>query len=292
MKKKYVFITGGATGIGFATSKKFAAMGWEVISTVLPNQNRDELSSVANVQIIELDITDEKMVQDAAERVSNIVGDNGLALLINNAGIANVGSGALEGVSMSAIHFLYEVNLFGTMRVIQSFLPLLRQYGKARIINLASGAVRAPVPFAAVYNSSKYAVVGMSKTLRYELAPFGIQVACIEPSSVKSEMTADHEKNMEITWSKMTPESVELYREPLAPILGWLSDQIVHAIEPEEVAKKIYKVSQKQKMKIRYGGGKMAEMLSFMEGVMGENLLEKMLSGMMKVPKDKFIGRE
>jgi len=289
MKDKFVFITGAATGIGLATSKKFASMGWQVISTVLPGQDKSGLTNIANIQIVELDITKANMVEEMAKKVHDIVGDEGLALLINNAGIANIGSGALEGVGMTDIKFCYEVNVFGTITMIKSFLPLLRRYGTARIINLASGAVRAPVPFAGAYNSSKYSVLGISKTLRYELAPFGIQVACIEPSTVQSEMTAGHTENMEISWSKMTPESVRIYRDTIGPTNEWLSEQIVNAIPPEQIADKIYKVHGKKKMKIRYGGGSMAEMLSVTEGILGENLFEKILMKMMKVPKNKFI---
>lgn len=292
MKNIFVFITGAATGIGLAASKKYAAMGWQVIATVLPGQDRSALTSHSNIEVVELDITDGEMIDKAYGTVNKIVGSNGLALLINNAGIANIGSGAFEGVSIKDINFVYKVNVFGMMQIVQKFLPLLRRYGYAKIINLASGAVRVPVPFAGAYNSSKFAVVGISKTLRYELAPFGIQVACIEPSTVKSEMTANHKENLEKSWSRMTPESERLYRAPIQPTNEWLSEQITNAIPPENVADKIYKVSCKKKMRIRYGGGSMAEQLTFLEGLIGENLLESMLMKMLRIPKNKFVEQE
>ena len=132
------------------------------------------------------------MVRAGAARVAAVLDGQGLDLLINNAGVANIATGVLEAVDMTEARRLFDINVFGMVNVIQAHLPLMHQSRRSpRIINFASGAVRVPLPCSAIYNMSKYAVEGMTNTLRYELAPFGIQATSIEPGAVATGMTAN-----------------------------------------------------------------------------------------------------
>lgn len=288
-KKKYVLITGTATGIGKATTLKFAAEGWDVIACKLPFQDGQQYSGNSRIHVLDLDVTDEPMIRDTVSQVSEICGENGLAAIINNAGVV-LASGILESVSIDEAKTCYDINVFGMMRVIQNFLPLLRQYGKGKILNLASGAVHAPVPGSGVYNSSKFAVIGVTNTLRLELAPFGIQVSALEPSAVKSEMTKGGRDKNKANWDGLPPDLKAVYTEPLAPTVEWLSGQVDNAIEPEIIADKLYWMANQRKLKMRYGGGKTAEQLVAMASFLGENRFEGVLKKILKVNQGTHVG--
>ncbi len=281
--KKYALVTGAGTGLGFATAKLLAGKGWNVYATIIPSQTPDELQKISNVTPLVMDITDPNMVSEGYKRISNEIGEEGLAALVNVAALAAVGGGIIEGVSMENAKTLFEVNVFGTLRMIQTFLPLLRKYGPARIVNVASSGVRIPAPFSAIYAISKFAVEGITNALRLELVPFGIQATSIEPSAMRTPMTANHEENMVKTWEQMPPHIKELYYDKLKPALDYMTETMVNADPPEVVAEVIYKALTTKKMKIRYVGGNQAKYLPMAQRLLGENRFEKMVIKSLKL---------
>ncbi|OWY25023.1 hypothetical protein C7N43_33540, partial [Sphingobacteriales bacterium UPWRP_1] len=242
MNRKTVFITGAATGIGMVTAQKLDQMGWYVFAGVLPGQNTDALTRQVSERLIvvPVDITDETTVKQAVAIVQQLVGAEGLSALINNAGVANIGSGVLEGVAMDEVRRLFEINVFGTLRVTQAFLPLLHQYGnKARIVNMSSGAVRVPVPGAGIYMMTKSAIEAFTKTLRMELAPFGMTATAIEPGAVRTPMTDNAEQNLQKDWEKMSAAIRQKYEQALQPANKSLVKQIKAANPPAAIAEVI-----------------------------------------------------
>src|SRR6185436_15948220 len=189
---KSAMVTGAAMGMGMLMARKLAQRGWNVFAGVLPGLDSRQLTDGVKLTVIEQDVTDVGMVRKGAAKVAAELNGAGLDLLINNAGIANIATGVIEGVDLEQAKRLFDVNVFGQVRVVQAFLPLLHQSRQSpRIINFSSGAVRVPMPCSGIYNMSKYAVEGMTNTLRYELAKFGIQVTSIEPGAVRTPMTAN-----------------------------------------------------------------------------------------------------
>jgi NAD(P)-dependent dehydrogenase (short-subunit alcohol dehydrogenase family) len=281
-RKEYALVTGAGTGLGFVTAKLMASRGWEVYGTHLPGQSPDELVR-AGVTPIVMDVTDESSVKAGHDRVAKEVGAAGLATLVNVAALAEIGGGVIEGVSMDRIKALFDVNVFGTLRVIQTFLPLLRAYGPARIVNVSSTATRIPVPFTGIYAISKFAIMGITNSLRFELAPFGIQVTSIEPGAMDTPMTADHQANLERTWSRMPPHVRELYRPKLGPTLAAMRDGLEKADPPDVLAELIYKTLRKKKMRMRYVGGKGTSGLVMMQNLLGENLAESIVRNALKL---------
>jgi NAD(P)-dependent dehydrogenase (short-subunit alcohol dehydrogenase family) len=282
MRKKYALVTGAGTGLGCATAKLLASHGWQVYGTHLTSQSPDALK-VGGVTPIVMDITDEKSVKEGYERIAREVGDAGLATLVNVAALAEIAGGVIEGVSMDRIKALFDVNVFGTLRVIQTFLPLLRAHGPARIVNVGSTATRLPIPFTGIYAISKFAIMGITNSLRFELAPFGIQVTSIEPGAMDTPMTADHQANMEKTWSRMPPYVTQLYRPLLGPTLAAMKDGLEKADPPELLARVIYKALQAKKMKMRYVGGRGTSSIVAMHTLLGENLAESLVKNALKL---------
>ena len=139
-------VTGAAMGMGMLMARKLASRGWRVFAGVLPGADTRELTNGVDLTVIAQDVTDAPMVRAGASRVADALGGQGLDLLINNAGVANIATGVLEAVDMTEARRLFDINVFGMVNVIQAHLPLMHQSRQSpRIINFASGAVRVPL---------------------------------------------------------------------------------------------------------------------------------------------------
>lgn len=278
---KSALVTGAGTGLGLVTARMLSQQGWKVYATLLEGQSPDPIREAGCTPIV-VDISDRTSVQVAYDTISQDIGDEGLAALVNVAGVASIAGGVIEGVSEERIRALFDVNVFGTLWMIQTFLPLLRKYGPARIVNVASSGVRTPTAFSGIYAISKYAMEGITNALRYEMPIFGIQATSIEPGAMETLMTADSKANMAKTWNTMPQDVRDLYYDKLNPSLEFMDGMIKNANKPEVVAKVIIKALDARKMKIRYAAGADVKFLPFMQRFLGENGFEWM---MLKVQK-------
>ena len=273
-------VTGAGTGLGFATAKMLKEQGWKVYGTIIEGQADAELTKLGIVPII-VDIADHEQTEDARDFVAKDLKGKGLSALINVAGIAGPGGGLLEGISPEDAQLTFDVNIGGTLNMVRSFLPLLRKYGAARIVNVSAG-VRTPAVFTGAYLVSKFAVEGITNVLRYEMKPFGIQATSIEPAGMKTPMTADPVANQKKTWDKMGKEIYDVYYKKVSPSLNFINSVIDKSDEPADVAKVIVKALNVKKMKIRY----MAKSVAWQAGMQrffGENKFESMIQKGMKL---------
>lgn len=281
-ENRSALVTGAGTGLGFATAKMLKNLGWTVYASVIEGQDTTKLKKLG-CKVITLNIASVKSVKEAFNKVKKGQGEKGLSALINVAGVAGVAGGVIEGVSDENIDTLFKVNIYGTLNMCRAFLPLLRQYGKGRIVNVASSGVRTPTAFSGIYAISKYAVEGITNALRYEMPIFGIQATSIEPGAMDTPMTANNAENMAKTWDSMKPGIKELYYEKLNPSLQYMSNMMKNMSPPEDIAKVIVKALNAKNMKIRYVAGKDVKMLPFMQRLLGENGFEKMLLKVQKL---------
>jgi NAD(P)-dependent dehydrogenase (short-subunit alcohol dehydrogenase family) len=211
---KNAFITGCNVGQANLLAKALVQRGWRVFAGVLPGAPTD-LVTGGNLTVVDQDVSSTESVRKSAEAVTAALAGEGLDLLMNVAGVANVAVGVLEGVDLAQAERLFHINMFGQLRVIQAFLPLLRRNAPgARIANYSSGAIIANPVGAGIYNMTKHAIHGMTLTLRHELAPFGIQVTSIIPGGVLTGMSANSHENTKNTWAQQPPEMQKVY-EPL-----------------------------------------------------------------------------
>ena len=289
LEQKTVFITGAAMGMGALKAKTLAERGWQVFAGVLAGADTSELGNNPNITQIEQDVTSDKSVEESAKFVEKELNGRPLDLLINNAGIANVGTGVIEGASIKNGKIMFEVNTWGMMRVTQAFLPFIRRGpGKSRIINFASGAVKANPVGSGVYNMSKHAVVGLTKTLRNELAPFGIQVTAIEPGAVKTHMTANSRETTKDVWKNVSKEINDIYAPYLnETITDVMPTQIESGNEPEIVVNQVLGLLKLKKWKSSYLVGKDVALMGPLFKVLPDRLFEKMLQTASKIPQFK-----
>lgn len=185
----FILITGASTGIGNAIMHSLIQRGYKVIGTVRSEKDKEKIKAEigSNGYSIIMDVTNEEQVKASVKEVEAILAGKGLGGLINNAGIA-VG-GPLSEMPMNEIRAHFDVNVFGLLNVTRAYLPLLGMRDKhnnlpGRIVNISSigGAVAAP--FLGAYTGSKFAVEGISQTLRRELLLYGIDVIVIAPGNV------------------------------------------------------------------------------------------------------------
>lgn len=286
---KTAFITGANVGQANLLTKALAQQGWQVYAGVLPGAPTD-LKTGGNITVVDQDVSKTESVQQSAEFVTQALNGKGLDLLMNVAGVANIGTGVIEGAKFADVERLFNINLFGQLRVIQAFLPLIRRNAPhSRIANYSSGAILANPVGAGAYNMTKHAIHGMTLTLRHELAPLGIQVTSIIPGGVLTGMSANAHANTRKTWNEQ-PQAV---REVYEPHLGHVMMQVLPDMleksgsTPEQALAGTLEILKKKQWKPMEYLGKDVKPMGLMRRLLSDSQLEAMMRMTFKIPKYK-----
>src|SRR4051812_25150587 len=181
--KKSVLITGCSTGIGAAAARVFAENGWNVAATMRNPRDGEALKALPGVEVLPLDVTDEASVKAAVARTIVLFG--AVDVLVNNAGYGTFGP--FETASHAIIARQFDTNVHGVFNTTRAVLPSMRERGSGMIINVASVGGLTTFPMFSLYHATKFALVGFSESLGFELAPFGIQVKVIAPGGVSTD---------------------------------------------------------------------------------------------------------
>jgi NAD(P)-dependent dehydrogenase (short-subunit alcohol dehydrogenase family) len=183
----FVLVTGASSGIGRDTALALAEAGHHVIAAARRLPALEEMRR-PGLTPLRLDLDDPDSIAAAAGEVDRITGGHGLDALVNNAGYAT--AGALAELSDRDLRAQFETNVFGLMALTRVVLPAMIARGKGRIVNVSSVSGRIPAPVLGAYHASKYALEALSDALRMELAPFGVEVAIVEPGTIKTEFAS------------------------------------------------------------------------------------------------------
>ncbi len=179
---KRVVITGASSGFGEGAVKAFADRGYRVWGTMRDTAGRNAGKRAAleahspHIAIVEMDVADDASVTAG---FAAILADGPVDVLVNNAGIMYLG--LTEAFSIAQAREQMETNYFGAIRTMQAVLPAMRAAGQGLIINTSSLVGRISPPFFGTYTATKHALEGYSQAMRYELSPFGVDVAIVEP---------------------------------------------------------------------------------------------------------------
>lgn len=285
---KSAFITGANVGQANLLTKALAKDGWRVFAGVLPGAPTD-LVTGGNIVVVDQDVSSTESVQASAAIVTAALKGQGLDLLMNVAGVANIAVGVVEAADLAQAERLFNINLFGQIRVIQAFLPLLRQNAPhSRIANYSSGAIIASPVGAGVYNMTKHAIHGMTLTLRQELAPFGIQVTSIIPGGVLTGMSANAHENTKKTWV-MQPEALRKVYQPLEPVMCQVLPDMLEKTgsTPEQALAGTLEILAKKKWKPMEFLGKDVKPMGVMRRLLSDSQLEAMMRKAFKIPAFK-----
>lgn len=175
MTDQRAIVTGCSSGIGRATALELTARGYEVIATA---RRPESIENLAVAQCLTLDV-------DSDESVAAVLASVGpVDVLVNNAGFGIEGS--VEEVPLPEVRRAFETNFFGAARMIQAFLPAMRERGSGAIVNVTSVAGVVGTPLAGYYSATKFALEALSEALHFEVGHFGIKVLVVEPGSIET----------------------------------------------------------------------------------------------------------
>ena len=260
-------VTGASSGIGYAKAKALQSEGFRVFGT----SRRPAAESSDGVTMLACDVTDDESVAKLVDRVLTEAGR--IDLLVNNAGIGLLG-GAEESSTAQA-QALFDVNVFGVLRMTSAVLPTMRRQGKGRIINLSSVLGLIPAPYSALYASTKHAIEGYSESLDHELRPFGIRVVLVEPAYTRTSF----EENL-----AKPDRLLEIYDSARAGMNAILRKAIETGDAPELVAKTVLKAATEPVPRRRYAAGKMARQVSFLRRFVPASAFDKSLRKQLGLP--------
>ena len=275
--EKVALVTGSSSGIGFETSLALARNGFHTFATMRDLGKDQKIKQIIekedlSIEILELDVDSEESVNQAIKTVSEKKGR--IDVLVNNAGYGMWGT--VEDVSIDEFKKQFETNFFSIIRLIQKVAPIMRKQGSGNIVNISSVAGRIGFPVSPAYISSKFALEGLSESLRFELMPFGINVIIIEPGVIKTNFF-DSMKLSEKSQQDST------YKEITDKVISGVKMMAELGTHPKEVADVVIKTLGEEKPLPRYVIGNDAMM--FLEAkkmktdIEFENYLKKELYG-------------
>ncbi len=279
-KSDSIVITGVSTGIGHALTRQFLEKGYRVFGSVRKQEDADKLSLEFGEGFIPLlfDVTDYAAIEAAVTQVEKEVGQKGIGGLINNAGIA-VGGPSLH-VDIADFEYQFQVNVFGLVKCIQSFAPLLGARANhlsapGRIINISSVSGKLGMPFVGPYVGSKFAVEGLSHSIRRELLLYGIDVIVIRPGPVKTPI-----------WEKSI-QMEPYYDTPYGKILqrfenGQVKKSIARGLTPRFLAGRILKVFEKRKPRTRYTMAPQVLISHYLPRLLPDRVLDAIVKKLMR----------
>ena len=275
--EKIAVITGSSSGIGLETVLALAREGYYTYATMRDITKSDKIKEIKQkenlkIDVLELDVDNENSAKTAIRQILDQ--KQRIDVLVNNAGWGLWG--CVEDVSVDEFKAQFETNFFSIIRLIQEVTPTMRKQGSGTIVNVSSVAGRIGFPASPAYISSKFALEGLSESLRLEMAPFGVNVVIIEPGVIKTNF---------LNPMKMAKrsESNTVYRDITVKVTSGVKMMAEMGTHPKEVADTIVKAIKNENPLPRYIVGNDASM--FLEArknktdIEFENYLKKELYG-------------
>ena len=275
--EKVAVVTGTSSGIGFETALALAREGYHTYATMRDTTKSDKIKELGQkenlkISVLELDVDDEDSIKAAIKKILDE--KQSIDVLVNNAGWGLWG--CVEDVSIDEFKAQFETNFFSIIRLIQEVGPTMRKQGSGKIVNISSVAGRIGFPASPAYISSKFALEGLSESLRLEMSPFGVDVIIIEPGVIKTNFLNP------VKLAKKS-ESDTPYRDITARVVSGVKMMAEMGTPAKEVADTIVKAIKDKKPLPRYIVGNDASM--FLEAkksktdIEFENYLKKELYG-------------
>jgi NAD(P)-dependent dehydrogenase (short-subunit alcohol dehydrogenase family) len=279
-----VLVTGASTGIGRACALELDEWGYRVFAGVRKQKDANALKKAGSDRLtpITIDVTKERSVANAKQKVQRAVGKDGLVGLVNNAGVG--GGGPVEFVSIDDFRNTIEVNLIGQVAVTQAFLPLIRK-AQGTIVFIASIGGRIANPFMSPYSASKFGIEALGDALRREVSPWGIDVVVVEPGSIATEIWEKGAETAERARAEAPPAAKKLYGEQMDRFGKLVEDTAARGIPPEKVADVVAKAVRSNRPKPRYLVGTDAKLMAKIHAAVPKRTFDRLVARRMKTPK-------
>jgi NAD(P)-dependent dehydrogenase (short-subunit alcohol dehydrogenase family) len=260
-------VTGASTGIGRATALALRNAGYRVFGT----SRRKAVDDTPGITMLACDVTEEASVRAAIQEV--LAASGRIDLLVNNAGIGLLG-GAEESSTVQA-QALFDVNVFGVLRVTNAVLPVMRDQRAGRIVNMSSILGLIPSPYNALYASTKHAIEGYSESLDHEVRTFGIRVALVEPGLTRTSFEENITK---------PDRALAVYDSVRSRMEAWMRRGVERGDDPEIVARAVVKAATDPEPRRRYTAGKLARQVRIMRRYLPESLVDRNLRKYNQLP--------
>ncbi|MFJ8159309.1 SDR family NAD(P)-dependent oxidoreductase [Streptomyces sp. NPDC096136] len=274
-----VLVTGASSGLGRVCALRLADAGFRVFAGVRREADGAALAGSGGgsgrIVPVRVDVTDEKSVAAAAERVAAETGDAGLWGLVNNAGICV--SAPLECVAPERLRAQLDTNVVGQLAVTQAFLPLLRRT-RGRVVNVTSGLGSVAIPFLGAYAAAQFAKEALTDVLRRELAPQGVDVALVQPGAIMTPIWGKVSAVARDAMDGVPGPVAELYRIPFGRFLHQNERQARESTtRPEDFAETVRVALTARRPRTRYRVGADARRVSVLARVLPDAALDRYL---------------
>jgi NADP-dependent 3-hydroxy acid dehydrogenase YdfG len=263
--RQTIFITGASTGIGKETAKFFQLKGWNVVATMRNPENETELIGLENVFVTKLDVLDLESISQAISKGIEKFG--GIDVLLNNAGYGAYGP--LESFPREKILRQFNTNVIGLLDVTRAILPHFRENKKGIVMNVSSMGGKMTFPLGSLYHGTKFAVEGISESLRYEVEQFGGKVKIIEPGAIATDFAGR-------SFDFNNDEKLSAYQNIVGKIMAAFPQMIKNASSTNVVTEVIYEAATDGKNRLRYMAGKDAKLYNLLNKLFGYGFIFKM----------------
>lgn len=273
--KQTIVISGIGEGMGRQVALLLAKKGYTICGFDMNSSAIASLKKELNAQNVEhiledFDITNKEKLTDFRDKVIKKFGT--VDTVLSNVGIGFFG--AFEEVDLEKAAACLNINIIGCARLFQSFIPTMRERRQGKLIAMSSLVGQIPFPFESVYSSSKFGVEGLVQSIRYEVAPFKIQVALIEPAQVSTTFAAKIHK---------LPPTSSPYYDRVKRFLERDQELIKTATTPNQAAQKIVKVIKSKKPKLFNQVDTMSSIFLFLNRVLPRWLRDFILLNHMNI---------
>jgi len=272
-----VLVTGASQGIGAAAALRLDALGFRVFAGVRSDPDGHALRRKGSPSLtpVTLDVTEPHTIRSAVETLE-AGGPYTFVGLVNNAAIS--APSPLEFVPLDEVRAEFEVNLFGTLAVTQAMLPVIRDAGAGRIVNVSSINGRLAQRYIGVYSASKFALEGMSDALRRELRRWGIHVAVVQPGAVETRIFQTARDRGRSIAEGLPPAARDLYGGLIHALLQPRPAKVpAQAVAPERAAHAIVRALTARRPRTRYVVGWDARLGAFLHRFLPDRLQDVLL---------------
>ncbi len=269
---KSILITGCSSGIGLCVARGLHGRGYRVVASARRSEDVDRLRS-EGLDAVRLDLDDSESIRQAVEQTLTLTHGR-LFALFNNGAYGQ--PGAVEDLSRDVLRAQLETNLLGWHELTCRIIPIMRKAGEGRIIQNSSILGFTTLPFRGAYNASKFALEGLTDTLRLELRGSGIQVCLIEPGPIRSRFRA----NAVQMWKKHIDAKNSVHRLRYRAMAEHFEKQgpaTPFTLPPEAVLKRVIHALEHPRAKIRYPVTYPTYLFAFLKRVLSHRMLDRAL---------------
>src|SRR3954470_15936903 len=261
-------VTGASSGIGKAAALALVEAGFEVVGT---SRNAARATPLDGVTFLDLDVADDESVATVVGQLIERFGR--IDVLVNNAGVAS--AGAAEESSVAQAQGVFDINVFGVIRMTNAVLPRMRAQGSGRVINISSVVGFMPQPYMAVYAASKHAIEGYSESVDHEVRQYGVRVLLVEPAWTNTAFDAA---------SVRPDQPLDIYAGQRHVFEEYMAGAVRDGDAPAVVAKEIVAAATDAKPKLRYAAGAMTGRVRTMRRIVPTRMFDQQLRKMNRLP--------